>query len=184
MVQDSKLYFSPFHCSHLYPASMTLSVMFHFPENTSGATLVKEVELRLEKCLWFLHVFMDKETGFFVNPSWKQIETRQYQNHFQKHCRKQGRSSVSDRVCRFQMQLSFQCKHWKLVFLSYTGWQSTATSMESCCDKNALLQGEAVDVMSREIPWKVDLISESLFPVFHRDMTLQTHFYDIHLFLI
>lgn len=184
MVQDSKPYFSPFRCSHLYPASQTLSVMFHFPENTSGTTLVKEVELRFGKCLWSLNVFMDKETGFFVNPSWKQIETRQYQNHFQKHCRKQGRSGVSNRVCRFQMQLPFQYKHWKLFFLFDTGWQSIATSMESYCDKKALLRGEAVDVMFREIPWEVDLISESLCPVSHWDMTLQTHFYDIHLLLI
>lgn len=106
MIQDAKLYFSPFCCSHLYPARQTLSVMFHFPENTSETTLVK-VQLRFEKYLWFLHRFMDKEAGIFVNPSWKQIETRQYQNHFQKHCRKQGRSNVSNRVCRFQMQLPF-----------------------------------------------------------------------------
>lgn len=183
IIQDPKLYFSPFCCSHLYPDSQTLSVMFHFPENTSGTTLVK-VLLRFEKRLWFLHVFMDKETGIFVNPSWKQIETRQYQNYFQKHCRKQGRSNASDRVCRFQMQLPFQYKHWKLFFLFCTSWQSIATSMESYGDKKALLQGGAVDVTPQEMSWKVDLLSGLFCPVLDLDMTLQTHFYDIHLLLI
>lgn len=68
MIQDAKLYFSPFCCSHLYPASQTVSVTFHFPENTSGTILVK-VQLRFEKYLWFLNRFMGKETGIFVNPS-------------------------------------------------------------------------------------------------------------------
>lgn len=120
MIQDAKLYFSAFCCSHLYPASQTLSVMFHFPENTSETTLVK-VQLRFEKHLWFLHRIMDKEAGIFVNPSWKQIETRQYQNYFQKHCRKQGRSNVSNRVCRFQMALPFSVQALKVIF-SFLYW--------------------------------------------------------------
>lgn len=96
-------------------------------------------KLRFEECLWFLHVFMDKETGIFVNPSWKHIDARQYQKHFEKHYRKQGRCNVSNRICRFQMQLPFQYKHWKLFFLFYTGSQSIATSVESYCDKKTLL---------------------------------------------
>lgn len=56
--------------------------------------------------------------------------------------------------------------------------------MENYCDKKALLQGEAVDVTSQEVSWKVDLFSGLFYPVFHADMTLQTLSYDIHFLLI